>query len=162
MTNYPNWPSPVAIPDNPNTPNTPKTTQQPDCPTFSVDVPQPATIQQARASGAVEGTNLVAPLAPATGPIQGPAESMVVVTVKSFWDSPTIKTARNVIGAALAAVAGVFATACMGVWVKGQSILAAGALNWRATEVSAEVAAGLIIASAILAWKKTTDNNPVK
>jgi hypothetical protein len=120
------------------------------------------TIQEAKADGVVTGTPVTAPLAPPTGKIIGAPESLVVVTVKTFWESPTIKWARNIIGAAIIAVVGVFANTCLGVWLKGGDIFEAGVVDWHATIVAAEAAGGLIIASAILAYKKTADNNPVK
>lgn len=153
----PNWPS--APPDSVD--QTPVNTGSSQSQTF-ISAPIHNTIQEARESGVEAGTIVAAPLVPATGKIQQPAESVVAVAVKSFWDSPTIKWARNIIGTAVLAVLGVFTTACMSVWSKGESIFAPGAIDWHATEVSAEVAAGMIIGAAILAYKKTKDNNPVK
>lgn len=135
---------------------------------------QPTTIQDARSDGAVTGTMISAPLAPAKGPITivpdvvratdgAPAkEPMVVVAVKAFWDSPTVKAARNVIGAAILAVFGVLAVTCAGVWTNGHSIFEKGRIDWRATETAAEIAAGTILTSAFFTWMKRRDNNPVQ
>ena len=126
-----------------------------------VSVPVHGTIDIAKANGAVEGTMLVAPLVPESGSITAPAGSLVVAPVKTFWNSPSVKAARNIVGAALVAVIGVFSTACFNVWTHGQSIFATGAINWSATLVTAQVAAGLIISSAILSYIRTTDHSPI-
>lgn len=158
---FPNWPGNVppksVIVVTPEL--APKPKPEPEAP---VIVALHATIQEAKKAGVVVGDVTAAPLAPQKGPIDAPPESMVVVVVKKFWDSPTIKAARNVMATAVIAVLGVFATACMKVWGAGHSIFEAGQIDWRATEVSAEVAAGLIIGAAILAWKKVKDNNPIQ
>jgi hypothetical protein len=153
--NYPNWPSEVSMPDT----NTPKTTQQPD---VSVSAPQPSTIQEAKAAGAVEGTLLVAPLAPSKGPIEGPAESMVVVTVKNFFDTPTWKAVRTVFQAAGLVMFLTFGNALLNVWTAGKSVFDKGAVDWRATERVAEIATGPVLVAGLMALMKRKDNNPSK
>lgn len=176
--------TPVVPPGvvTPSVPIAPRPISAPEL--MAIPFPAHTTIQNARNAGAVEGTMLVAPLAPASGPITvnvadvipaktttapdgtkttTPAqEPMVVVAVKAFWQSPTIKAARNVIGLAVTAVLGVFATTVMGVWTSGHSIFTKGAVNWRATEIAAEIAGGLIVGSAVLAWVRRSDNNPIQ
>ena len=61
----------------------------------------------------------------------------------------------------LAVVAVVLGQAALA-WGDGKSLLDPGAINWRATERLAEIAAGTVIASAFFAWYKTRDNDPVK
>jgi hypothetical protein len=115
-----------------------------------------ATIQDARQAGAVTGTMLAAPLAPATGPIVGAPESIVVVTVKKFWSSPTIVALRNAVGVA---VGGAF------LLITSQVIEASGDLskiNWQTTQKLAIGAVAFSLASAYAAWWKTRDNNAVK
>lgn len=124
--------------------------------------PLPTTIQEARATGAVEGTMLTAPLAPAKGPIDMPAESLVVVTVKKFWDSKTAKAIKGVLAAAFAAVLIVFGTTCLNVWAAQKSILDPGAVDWRNTERAAEIAGGGVLVAAVMAWARKIDNNPVQ
>ena len=117
--------------------------------------PAPATIQAAKEAGATAGTVLSAPLAPASGPIAGQPESLVVTVLKGFWQSPTVKAARNaIIGATSAAVA-----------VLGVQILAANgdifSVNWQTTEKAAIAALAFNLATAYMTWWKTRDNNPV-
>lgn len=69
-------------------------------------VPQPATIQDARAAGAMPGTVLGAPLAPPTGPIDAAPESLVVVTVKDWLKSPTVRAGLAMIALAFYAFLG--------------------------------------------------------
>ncbi len=153
---------------------------QPETPTAPMKLPPrdiltPTTIQEARADGAQPGTMISAPLAPATGPIvvgvpqvvradtgRLAQEPMVVVTVKAFWDSPTIKAARAIIFSAILAVLAVLFTTFAGVWTSGHSIFEPGVINWRATEVASEIAAGTILATAFFAYLKRRDNNPVQ
>ena len=125
-------------------------------------VAQPATIQDAKAAGAVTGTMLAAPLAPAAGPINAPAESLVVVTVKNFFDTPTWKAMRTVLQAAGGAVILVLGGTFLSTWAAGKSILEAGAVNWRTLEVACEVAGGGVIVTAVMGWAKVHDNNPAK
>jgi hypothetical protein len=115
-----------------------------------------ATIQDARKAGAEEGTMLAAPLAPAVGAIQGAPESIVVVTVKSFWNSPTIIAIRN-------AVIGAVGLALLG--VAGQVMASNGDLsqiNWQTTQKIAIGTVCFSLASAYAAWWKARDNNAVK
>lgn len=123
---------------------------------------QPATIQEARAAGAVPGTILAAPLAPSKGPIDAPAESLVVVTVKRFWDSKTAKAIKAVLLAAFASVVIVFGSTCLTVWSAGKSLFDKGAVDWRNTERAAEIAGGGVIVAGIMAWARKIDNNPVQ
>lgn len=142
------------------------------------EVLQPATIQDARAAGAVPGTMLAAPLAPSTGPITvgvadvvpaktetkpdgttitTPAqEPMVVVTVKRLWDSPTIKALRNAVagavGLALLVVAVQIVAENGSIW----------AINWQTTQKAAIAASAFSLASAYAAWWKRHDNNAVQ
>jgi hypothetical protein len=125
-------------------------------------IPQPATIQEARENGAVEGTVLAAPLAPSKGPIDAPAESLVVVTVKKFWDSKTAKAIKAVLIAAFASVVIVFGSTCLTVWSSGKSIFDAGAIDWRNTERACEIAGGGVIVAGVMAWARKRDNNPVQ
>jgi hypothetical protein len=131
------------------------------------DIPQPATIQDARAGGATTGTLLSAPLAPATGPIDVPepvaakggtpgAEPMVVVVVKKFWQSATIKALRNAVGVAVGAA--LLVVALQVVSVSGD----VAQINWQTTQKAAIGAAAFSIAAAYAAWWKSRDNNPVK
>lgn len=124
--------------------------------------PLPTTIQEALATGAKEGTLLTAPLVPAKGPIDLPAESLVVVTVKKFWDSKTAKAIKGVLLAAFAAVVIVFGSTCLTVWSSGKSIFDAGAVDWRNTERAAEIAGGGVLVAAVMAWARKIDNNPVQ
>lgn len=138
----------------------------------------PTTIQEARASGAVEGTMLSAPLAPATGPITvgvapvvpattetlpngtiliTPAqEPLVVVAVKRLWDSPTIQALRNAVltacGLAVAVVALQIITANGDLW----------AINWQTTQKAAIAAAAFSLASGYAAIWKRKDNNAIQ
>jgi hypothetical protein len=105
---------------------------------------------------------LAAPLAPAAGPISAPAESLVVVTVKNFFDTPTWKAMRTVLQAAGAAVILVLGATFLTTWGAGKSILEVGAVNWRAVEVACEVAGGGVIVTAVMGWAKIHDNNPAK
>ncbi len=125
-------------------------------------IPQPDTIQEARANGAIVGTILAAPLAAAKGPIDAPAESLVVVTVKKFWDSPTAKAIKGVLVAAFAAVVLVFGSTCLTTWAAQKSIFDKGAIDWRNTERAAEIAGGGVIVAGIMAWARKVDNNPVQ
>ena len=126
----------------------------------------PTTIQEARADGAVAGTMLAAPLAPASGPIDVPdpvatkgdvvgKEPLVVVTVKAFWESATIKALRNAaataIGLALLVIAAQVVSTGGDVWT----------INWQTTEKAAIAAAAFSLASGYAAWWKSRDNNPV-
>lgn len=125
-------------------------------------VPAPATIQDAIAGGATEGTLLTAPLAPAKGPIDAPAESLVVVTVKKFWDSKTARAIKGVLLAAFAAVVITFGTTCLTTWAGGKSIFDKGAVDWRNTERAAEIAGGGVLVAGVMAWARKIDNNPVQ
>ncbi len=150
---------------------------------------QPTTIQQARNAGAVEGTPLVAPLAPAIGPITvnvadvvpaktvtapdgtkttTPAqEPMVVVAVKAFWSSPTIIKARRIIIGCIAtgviAGGGILATAISA----GKNVWE---LPWgQAGTTLLTVALGALIAAmtaalttGYFALQKVSDNNPIQ
>jgi hypothetical protein len=140
-------------------PDSPKATQQPDAPCAT---PAPGSIQEARASGAVEGTNVVAPLAPATGPIQGPAESMVVVAVKHLKDTPTFKAVKKVFQASAILIFLSFGTACIGVWSDGKSLFDKGAMNFRNVERACEIAGGMSLVGGLMALMKTRDNNVAK
>lgn len=131
----------------------PLTTSQP---------PLPTTIQEARATGAVPGTMLSAPLVAAKGPIDLPAESLVVVTVKKFWDSPTAKAIKGVLVAAFAAVVLVFGSTCLTTWAAQKSIFDKGAIDWRNTERACEIAGGGVIVAAVMGWARKRDNNPVR
>jgi hypothetical protein len=116
----------------------------------------PATIQEAKAAGAVEGTVLQAPLAPATGPIAGAPESLVVVTVKSFWASATVKALRNAVATAIGLALLI---------VAAQIVSANGdvsTINWETTQKAAIAAAAFSLASGYAAWWKSRDNNAVK
>src|ERR1035437_1667680 len=155
MPNYPNWPTSVPMPDT----NTPKTTQQPDAPCAT---PQPSTIQEAKAAGAVEGTFLIAPLAPASGPIKGEAESLVTLTVKNFFDTPTWKAVRTVFQAAGLVMFLTFGNALLNVWTSGKSVFDKGAIDWRATERVAEIATGPVLVGGLMMLMKRRDNNPSK
>jgi hypothetical protein len=121
-----------------------------------------ATIQAARASGATAGTLLAAPLAPATGPIAGVPESMVVVTVKSFWQSPTWTAIKAVLASAAAIVVITLGGAFTAVWAKSQSIFTPGAIDWRATEIACEISGGGVLVAGVMAWARKYDNNAVK
>jgi hypothetical protein len=126
----------------------------------------PTTIQEARAGGAVVGTILAAPLAPASGPIDVPKpvattddmigrEPLVVVTVKAFWQSATIKALRNAVLTALGIALGI---------VAAQIIVAQGdiwEINWQTTEKAAIAAAAFSLASGYAAWWRAKDNNAV-
>ena len=159
MPNYPNWPGSESMPD------APKETQQPDCPIVPVvitNVPQPTTIQSAKAQGLGVGDIIGAPLAPASGPIQGAPESLVAVTVKNFFDTKTWKAIRTVLQAAAAAIILTLGVTFTNTWAKGQSIFSAGAVDWRATEIACEVSGGGVIVLAVMTWAKKVDNNPSK
>jgi hypothetical protein len=123
-------------------------------------VAAPATIQDALAGGAVPGTMLIAPLAPATGAIDQKAESLAIVTVKNFFDTPTWKAMRTVLQAAGGAVVLVLGGTFLTTWGAGKSIFDAGAVNWHAVEVACEVAGGGVIVTAVMGWAKIHDNNP--
>lgn len=122
----------------------------------------PMTIQEARADGAVVGTMLSAPLVAAKGPIDLPAESLVVVTVKKFWDSKTAQAIKGVLVACVAAVVIVFGTTCLNVWASQKSLFDKGAVDWRNTERAAEIAGGGVLVAAVLGWARKIDNNPVQ
>lgn len=157
MPFLPNWPG--TIPD----PTPPVVNQNPTKdPNMPVDIPLHSTIQEARAAGAVEGTILSAPLAPSKGPIDGKAESLVVVTVKNFKDSPTYKAIRAVVLSAVAIVGITFGNAILNVWASGKSVFDANAIDWRATERIAEIAAGPVLVAGLMGLMKYKDNNPVK
>jgi hypothetical protein len=125
--------------------------------------PTYATIQIARAEymdttgkDLVEGTPLTAPLAPASGPIAGAPESLVVVTVKKFWQSPTIVALRNAVGVAVGGAMLLVAAQVVG--VNGDL----SQINWQTTQKLAIGAIAFSLASAYAAWWKTRDNNPTK
>lgn len=102
------------------------------------------------------GEPMSAPLAPASGKIEEPAGSTVVVVVQRFWDSPTIRALRYLVGVSW----GLFLTYTLGEVIaqKGDVTL----VNWHSTlHVGANVAV-LSLASGIFAWLKSHDNNPVK
>lgn len=120
-----------------------------------------ATIQEARASGVNPGDAVTAVLAPATGGFNARPESLVATTVKAFWQSPTIKAARRIILSAIGAVVLVVGNAFINVWSVGKSLTDAGAIDWRATERTAEIAAGTILVAAVMAWFRVHDNNVV-
>jgi hypothetical protein len=149
----PNWPGADPATPNPNPTGDPA---------FVVNTVLHSTIQEAKAAGAVEGTMLAAPLAPSTGPINAPAESMVVVAVKKFKDSPTYKAIRAVVLSAVAVVGITFGNAILNVWSSGKSVFDAGAIDWRATERVAEIAAGPVLIAGLMALMKKKDNNPVQ
>lgn len=125
-------------------------------------VPQPETIQEARAAGAVTGTVLSAPLAPAKGPIDAPAESLVVVTVKKFTDSLAWKAIKGVLVTAAAAISLALGATFLTTWSNGHSIFEKGAVDWRKTEVACEVAGGGVLVAALMGWARKRDNNPVQ
>jgi hypothetical protein len=143
---------------------------------------QPKTIQDARADRAVPGTMISAPLAPAFGPITvgveqvvratpgdptSAREPMVVLTLKAFWDSPTVIKARRII------------IACMGTGVLAAgtilgTAISAGKTIWtlpwgQAGTTLLTVALGALIAAVAAAIttgyfvvQKTSDNNPIQ
>jgi hypothetical protein len=121
-----------------------------------------SSIQAARAAGASEGTVLAAPLAPATGPIAGPAESLVVVTVKNFFQTKTWGAIKAVLVTFTAAILIVLCGTFSVVWSHGQSIFAKGAVDWRAVEIACEVSGGGVLVTAVMAWAKKHDNNPAQ
>lgn len=123
--------------------------------------PQYRTIQDAKAGGALPGTPLRAPLAPAAGPIDGIPESLVVVTVKTFFGSPTGKAVVAILSASGIAILAAFSAALLNVWGAGKSLLDPGAIDWRATERVCEIAGGTALVAGIFGWLKTHDNNPV-
>jgi hypothetical protein len=151
----PNWPG--KLPDDAPAIQNPNPTGDP---AFVVNTVLHSTIQEARAAGAVEGTMLAAPLAPSKGPIDAPPESMVVVTVKNFFDTPTWKAIRTVLQATGAALFIAFASAILPVWAAGKSIFDAGAVDWRVVELTCEIAAGPVLMSGLMALLKKKDNNP--
>lgn len=130
-------------------------------------IPQPATIQDAKAGGAVAGTMLSAPLAPSTGPIDTPIqpvarkgdepgrEPMVVVAVKSLWQSATVKALRAAVmtacGLAVLIVAAQIISANGDIW----------AINWQTTQKAAIGAGMFSLASAFAGWWKVHDNNAI-
>ena len=139
-----------------------------DIPCLPLPATTPTTIQDAKADGAVSGTLLMAPLAPATGPItvgvaepvragggRAAQEPMVVVVVKSFWDSPTIKGLRNAVATAVSLAVGIIVVQIMA--VNGDITQ----INWHTTQKAAIGAAAFSLASAYAAWLKRNDNNPV-
>lgn len=142
------------MPNTPKLPNWPGKLPDPSCPVVH------DTIQDARAAGAVAGTMLNAPLAPAKGPIDGAAESLVVVTVKNFFDTPTWKAIRTVLQATGAALFVAFASAILPVWAAGKSIFTPGAVDWRVVELTCEIATGPVLMSGLMAILKRRDNNP--
>ena len=169
MAPYPNWPG--SRPEEPVEPAVPvQVVVAPPAPPAPVPVAsviaQPATIQEAikplaqGGAGATVGTLLTAPLAPSKGPIDAPAESLVVVTVKNFFETKTWKAIRAVLLSAVALVVITLGTTFIGVWGKGQSVFAPGAIDWRATEIACEISAGGCIVAAVMAWAKKIDNNP--
>lgn len=100
------------------------------------------------------GAITAAPVAPPSGPIDVVAGSPVVVVAKAFWDSPTVKAARNLIlgavGTGLAAVA--------------LKVIGAGAvigLDWTEVRNIGINAAVLSLAAGFTLYWKTRDNNPV-
>lgn len=126
----------------------------------------PTTIQQAKAQGAKAGDFLSAPLAPAGGPIpvdEAPIarkgdepgrEPMVVVAVKAFWQSPTIKGLRNAVVTACGVAALVVAVQIIS--VNGDI----SKIDLQTTEKAAIGALAFSLASAYAAWWKRRDNNP--
>lgn len=171
MTNYPNWPG--GDPSEPPKPpvSTPihfvfSPASAPPSATASSAVAQPSTIQEAikplaqGGAGATVGTLLIAPLAPSKGPIDAPAESLVVVTVKSFFQTKTWKAIRTVLMSVVAVISITIGVAFMGVWAKKQSVFDKGAVDWRATEIACEASGGGLIVTAVMAWAKKVDNNP--
>lgn len=155
----PNWPGKLPAQDDAPAVQDPNPTNDPG---FVVNTVLHSTIQEARAAGAVEGTMLAAPLAPSKGPIDAPAESMVVVAVKRFKDSPTYKAVRAVILSAVAVVGITFGNAILNVWASGKSVFDEGAIDWKATERVAEIAAGPVLVAGLMALMKKKDNNPVQ
>jgi hypothetical protein len=140
--------------------------------------PQHATIQDARAAGAVEGTMLMAPLAPASGPITvgvadvvpaktekladgstvtTPAkEPMVVVVLKTFWTSATVIWLRRLVAGAFG---GAFVIVLEPYAVGGKSWADFTLLSaWPVFSHAFEVA----ILAALFAYWKTRDNNAIK
>lgn len=164
MTSYPNWPggNPFEPPKPPA--STPIHFVFSPAPVASSVAPvaQPATIQEAKAAGAVEGTMLKAPLAPSKGPIEGPAESLVVVTVKNFFDTPTWKAVRTLFQAAGFVMLLTFGNALLNVWTANKSVFDAGAIDWKATERVAEITAGPVLVGGLMMLMKKKDNNPSK
>jgi len=124
--------------------------------------PQPGTLEAVKAAGLGAGDNIVAPLVSASGPIEHVVGTPVVLIVKSFWDSPTIKTARNIILACLATNAALLGAQFMNVWASGHSIFDASAINWATQLRAMEITSGPIIVAAIMAWSKKRNNDPVK
>ena len=162
MSLLPNWPWKQADVE-PVAPGPAIVNQNPEKdPKVAIDIPLHATIQEAKAAGAVEGSILSAPLAPAHGPIQGEPESLVVVTLKNFFETPTWKAVRTVFQAAGLAVFVTFAASLMNVWSAGKSVFDAGAIDWRATERVAELAAGPVLVAGLMALMKKKDNNASK
>lgn len=99
------------------------------------------------------GVVTAAPVAPKTGSIDVPAGSPVVVVAQHFWDSPTIKAARNLVLGAVGA--GLFAVAL--------KIVGAGSvigLDWIEVRNIAINATVLALAAGFMAWWKVRDNNP--
>lgn len=111
------------------------------------------------------GTVVAAAVAPATGKIDAPPESLVALTVKHFWDSPTIIKARRILIGAL--VTGVLASVVIlkTALDAGKSIFE---LPWgQAGTVLLTVAFGALIAAGTTAIttgyfvrQKVSDNNP--
>jgi hypothetical protein len=155
----PNWPvaDPVIQPCSPIVNQNP--TKDPN---IVVSIPLHSTIQAAVAAGAVEGTILSAPLAPSTGPINAPAESMVVVTVKNFFETPTWRAIRTALQGAGLVMFLVFGNALLNVWTANKSIFDKGAIDWRATERAAEITSGPVLVLGLMALMKKKDNNPSK
>lgn len=128
----------------------------------------PTTIQQARKDGAVEGTMLSAPLAPAVGPItvgvtapttaKGDVlarEPLVVVVAVKFWKSETIIWLRRlVIGAFGLAGAIVLKPYTLGTKPWAEFTFASAWLVFSHAFVVA-------LCSAIFAYLKTRFNNPI-
>lgn len=138
---------------------TPPTFKAPDPPRPTPGPPPepPKTLDEARAQGvAAPGLVVVAPLAPKTGPIPGKPGDFVGTVLKSFWDSPTIKSLRNAIVLAILVGGGIVASEI--IKVKGNW----EAMDWHVTLDAAGAAALLSLAFGYAAWLKVRDNDPVK
>jgi hypothetical protein len=161
--NYPNWPKKVSYDEGlVKIAKQVVVTEPVKISTPLNIVSQPTTIQEAKANGAVEGTILAAPLAPSSGTIQGEAESLVTVTLKNFFDTPTWKAVKKVFQAAGLIMFLTFGNALLNVWTADKSIFDKGAIDWRATEKVAELAAGPVLMGGLMMLMKKKDNNPSK
>lgn len=157
---------------------------EPPCPplVYGDVLMQPKTIQAARADGAIAGTMISAPLAPAFGPITkgvnqviraepgdptSAREPMVVLSLKAFWDSPTIIKARRIViacaGTGVLAAGTILGTAISAgktiwtlPWGQAGTTLLTVALGALIAAVAAAITTGYFVV------QKTTDNNPIQ